>query len=551
MSQRKIVISGAAPAPEDIFAAVCAEVMTQDYKASRSFYEYFQPLPTQQVVYDTIAACTLPADVWIHVLLYGDTGGAKTWTAFAYALKEMLEHAGTTVLVVRETTGDIMLTSFGEVLGFLQRWNIQIKESNKTFGNIILENGSRIFFRSDKSLLKHNKAKADSLGSSAFSIVIFEEADSTSVETYQTVSGRMREDSGVSRKVVFAICNPPTERHWLWKKYSRPDRQQVPVTERRWHIFQMFAKDNPRLKEGYNKSKMEDWDDDPGFQRRMGLGHVGPETKGTPVFGMSFSRLKHVATDPKTGAPLDLHAAVSPLYPIWCGWDFGYNYPALVVLQDDEHRQQIRVLLSILEQDKSTWDVVDTWMPRLRQMFPGMTFKHACDPNGTHVHSTSGMSDIQVLNANGIYPIFRKSNIDYGISIIDKQLKRDCYGGNPSLLFDARCKDLLDSMDSGYCAKRDSVTGKVEINKDGVYDHIMDAFRYVMIHIRDAGWEYQSFKSLEPGWETLMDQNQARDFYASGGNMSISARPGNLPPGAYPFNNQAQYLGGSARRRKY
>ena len=331
--------------------ALLGEAMTADYKSGQKFKECFTPLPSQQRVYDAIEGSKVAASKWLHVLMFGDTGGAKTWTAIGYAIKCMLQGPGCRVLCIRETKGDLMMTTYGEVKRFFETWDIEIVEENKTYGYIRIANGSEIHFRSDKSLTKNNKDKSDSLGSSEFSIVIFEEADSISRETYETMSGRMRQQVHGIRKVIFAICNPPRKGHWLFRKYNFEDRQKPPLHLRRWLIFHMLAKENHHLGKGYDEAKNEDWADNPAFQRRMGLGLQGPETKGIPYFRAHFSRNRHVTSR-------DLRKAADPYNPIWRGWDFGYNHPACVVLQDDQQRGQVRVLFSIVAQEMSTREFV-------------------------------------------------------------------------------------------------------------------------------------------------------------------------------------------------
>lgn len=544
MNQRKVRIGGGAPTRAELFASITADVMSQDELRSRAFYECFTPSPAQQEVFDTIENSQAPEGAWLHVMLEGDTGGGKTWTALGYAIKCMMEYPGCRILLVRETAGAIRATTFREVLRFFTIWGINVAHKNETLGTLEIENGSMMFFCSDKALLKQGttKNKSDYLGSSEFSIAIFEEADSTSEEVYRTVSGRMRQDVGVKRSVIFAVTNPPSPYHWLYKLYDRPDRMDQPKETRRWHKFKMMGADNPFAKKGYQEAKMQDWDDDESTMRRLGLGQSGPETRGTPYFHRSFSADLHVSS-------LDLRSGWKKGVAMWRGWDFGYNFPALVVLQDDPDRGQIRVLHSILEQEMSTWQMMETWLPRLNELYPGANWRDACDRQGNVKQSSTGWSDIDVMNSFGVYPVHNYSLVEYGLSIIDKQLNKLAYRGEPSLLFDARCKDLVDSISMGYCVKRDNTTGQLVINKDGIYDHIMDAFRYVIVQIRDPKWEYRPWESRRQEWAPMMDREQSRQFYKVDGHGAL---PATLNPSGHtgiPQMQQATYVRGAARRR--
>jgi len=548
MAERQIRFHGKMPSKSDLIMSMCAEMMAADLRGSQKFYECFVPSPKQQEIYDLIDNSQVPDQKWLHILLYGDTGGAKTWTAIGYAIRCMLKGPGCKVLCVRETKGDLMLTTYGEVIRFFQKWDVKIVQENKTLGLIKIENGSEIHFRSDRALTKTNKDKSDSLGSSEFSVVIFEEVDSVSKETYRTISGRMRQKCPGIRKVVFGICNPPRPGHWIFKMYNWGDRQKVPMHMRRWILFHMLAKDNPYLSEQYDEAKIEDWQDDPAFLRRMGYGELGPETRGIPVFHRSFSRVRHVCTQ-------DLRQGLSPHYPLWRGWDFGFNHPAMVVLQDDPNRGQIRVVYAIVEQEMSTWQFVKTATDKLRADFSRMGLRYedfswsdACDPAGAQRQSSSGLTDIEVMQSLGIYPVFRKTKVNDGIDIIEEQLMSNCYQDQPAITIDARCTDLIDALESGYCAKEDSVTGVIEINKDGLYDHIVDAFRYLIIAIRRPGQKYQPWAERPSnGWVSIMNGRQADAHYQQSnfsGKMRMTG-PQHQNGGAKP----AMYKRGLARRR--
>lgn len=546
-TERNLSFSGNLPDKSQLVMALLAEQLQADMDLGSSFEKGFTPTPAQQHMYDCISNSQVDPAMWLHLLVFGDTGGGKSWAVIAHVIRMSLLHAGCRSIFIRETKGDLMLTTFSEILEFFDRWDIVPTQINRTLGVIRLSNGSEMHFRSDKSLTKGiGKDKADSLGSSKFSLAVFEEVDSTSKETYNTMSGRMRHYLPGLRNCIFGICNPTSPTHWIQMKYNYGDRQLPPLSLRRWIILHMMAKDNPYMKGGYDKAKLEDWEDDPAYTRRMGHGLLGPETKGTPVFHRSFSRERHVSHK-------DLRSAINPAIPIWRGWDFGYNSPACVIFQDDPVRGQIRVLWSICGHNMSTWLFVQKVKNQLMDELPlsapfhAIRWKDACDPQGK-VKNSSGSSDLDQMVAHGINPMFRRSFISEGVDIIEQQLLSNCYQGQPSMIFDKRAEALIDAMESGYCIKDGSTSATYETTKDGTYDHIVDAYRYPILFVREAGHTYDPWEKppgQAEGWGSILTQDQSKTYYDDAG--AYPSSPQHIRGGPSPRNSTTLF----SQRRTY
>jgi hypothetical protein len=103
-----------------------------------------------------------------------------------------------------------------------------------------------------------------------------------------------------------------------------------------------------------------------------------------------------------------------------------------------------------------------------------MTF---CDPAGAGVNDVTGTSPVSSLKAAGIKLRFRKSQILNGIELIRKALKTG--EGKSNFLVNPRCGRLIEAMQSYHFPPN----GSLEIpQKDGVYDHPIDALRYFFIN---------------------------------------------------------------------
>ena len=518
MIERDLSFRSGLPEKTELVTALLAESLLAEQGLSSKFDTGFKPYPKQQYVYDLIDNSQVHPDKWLNFLLFGDTGGGKTWTPIGYVLRCSLKVPGCSSIFIRETKGDILLTTWKEVLELLEKWDIQLAKKNETLGYMEFMNGSKIYFRSDKTLRKSaTKDKSDSLGGSQFSIAVFEEGDSVSKETFVTIAGRMRQKLPGVRKCVFVTCNPPQPHHWLFLKFNYGDRQKPPDHLKRWFIVQMMAKENPHLNDAYDEAKLEDWEDEPAFQRRMGQGLLGPETAGTPVFHRSFSRSRHVTNK-------DLRRAIDPNYPLWRGWDFGINHPACAVFQYDTHRGQMRVLWSIVDHDILTHEFAKKVMAQLTAdlsscaiQYEQLRWLDACDPAGADRRST-GITDVQILQALGIYPKYRRTRIGEGVDLIEEMLLSNCYQDQPTLLLDARCEMLIDALEGGYCIKGDSTSSYYETTKDGTYDHIVDAFRYAVLQVRRPGDKYQGWShhpGEKDGWKPHLPQHRAREYYES------------------------------------
>lgn len=169
---------------------------------------------------------------------------------------------------------------------------------------------------------------------------------------------------------------------------------------------------------------------------------------------------------------------------VYRGWDFGRRRPATAFAFINK-LNQLCIRKEILGENESIKDF--GWRVKNFSMseFPGAKWLDACDIAGKQLTDTAEFTSIQVLNNDplNIYPTFRQSKIGYGIEIIAQRLaiRND---GLPGIIIHPDCKIMIDAFKGGYryAEAKEGSSEKEEPVKDGYYDHLMDAFRYIVVN---------------------------------------------------------------------
>jgi hypothetical protein len=102
-----------------------------------------------------------------------------------------------------------------------------------------------------------------------------------------------------------------------------------------------------------------------------------------------------------------------------------------------------------------------------------MTF---CDPAGSCRNDVTGTSAVRELVAMGIRCKHRPSAILEGIELIRRALKAG--DGKSRLIISPKCQRLIEAMRCYHYPPR----GGEMPDKDGVYDHPIDALRYFFVN---------------------------------------------------------------------
>ena len=174
--------------------------------------------------------------------------------------------------------------------------------------------------------------------------------------------------------------------------------------------------------------------------------------------------------------------------PLYIGWDFGFRHPAVVFCQTDTE-DRLLVLREILGEDVNLYTFIEEFVyPELRRF--GIEIRKAerraeidynvisfCDPAGVQRVDSATASSVSILREYGFKKIqYDKKSIEYGIDIIHRllRLRPD---GTPGMYVNPSCKLLIEGFLGGYHYRDDEETPE----KDGLYDHLFDALRYLVI----------------------------------------------------------------------
>lgn len=497
---------------EEIIWGEIADQLHHHLELQRTFRQHFRRNTKQQAVRDLIESSQAPPGEPIHVLLYGSTGSGKSWTAFAEVADILLEYPGVTALAVRRTYDEVDSSIYPKFGEFFNTYDIRYR-TNKKEHTYFLPNGSTLKMTSAEKTARSKLDKADHLGSTEYSVVVLEECDEITEEFINTIPGRMRENKGVARKVVFYICNPPSKGHWLYQKFFLDNDPNDPRSI--YRAVHMPVEDNVEfVGQAYIDSIYRAWAGNPSLLKRMAKGEFGPDIKGDPLFLRVFSEKVHVADR-------NIAKSWNPAYPLARGWDFGWRGMALVVLQDDKDTGQIRVYRDILESKVLLDSFADRWLSRLDEEFPGARWIDFCDPAGVQKTGLNEKSYIDILRAKGLHPRYDRTAQEYGLAIIEEQLRMTLpsrHGPVPAIYIDPGCSHLIEALAFGYCNEKGLANDIIKPVKDGTYDHIMDAFRYVIIHLRRPSQGRPRAKDYTRGGE-----------WGTVGGMELRERSSNRP----------------------
>jgi len=175
---------------------------------------------------------------------------------------------------------------------------------------------------------------------------------------------------------------------------------------------------------------------------------------------------------------------------LYRGWDYGFHRPCCVITKINQFDQWcwLRVILG---HDEGILDFGRRVQNFCLSTYPGARYIDGDDIAGTQVSDKSEKTSRQLLNTLGIYPKSRKQEIRQGAEIIRKKLGMRV-DGKPGLLVDPTQTIFVDGFQGGlhypdvFLDTGDLKEGRREpqyYQKDGYYDHVFDATRYIAVEM--------------------------------------------------------------------
>ena len=251
------------------------------------------------------------------------------------------------------------------------------------------------------------------------------------------------------------------------------------------------------------------------------------EAKAATASARDWSREQDIDFTIKEGDPFfpnfnrEVHVVDCPYdkrLPIARGWDFARGRPAVVWTQLGRDLK-LRVLHSFMAKNMNIFNFAPLIISETNQRFPRATVTDYGDIAGAQ-ESDKGATTMILLEQFGIEVVTRFSYLEEGLKIMEQKLMIGT-DGKPNLLIDPSNTDLIDGFGGGYIldtsesGKDSEGRLKNKPKKDGYYDHLMDALRYVMLHLFTFG-SIKGGRKAAPKAIGLWETNEQHDKKSTG-----------------------------------
>lgn len=167
--------------------------------------------------------------------------------------------------------------------------------------------------------------------------------------------------------------------------------------------------------------------------------------------------------------------------PLYRAIDFGFVNPFVCLWLQVDADGVVRVFDEYVR-SRAT---IDVHAAEVRQRTPGGEARVAatfCDPGGKGANDVTGTSAVRELRSMGISVRCRASAILEGIELIRRALRAG--DGQSRLVVSPRCPRLIEALVNYHYP---DAAGAELPEKDGVYDHPIDALRYFFVNFKEGG----------------------------------------------------------------
>lgn len=410
-----------------------------------------------------------------YKVLMGGLGSGKSRMAVEEVITLCAEYPGIEIFVMRKTMPALRDSTLNEFVKQIPEELGKYNHRTETFNCV---NTSKIMFR---GLDEPTKIKSTNV-----SIIVLDEADEFTYEDFLTLKGRirqMRDKSDVRPPFphhFILVLNPVDEDHWIIRQFTENTKEYD--ASGGLLFLTLTTYDNiDNLPPGYIEQVTAGMT--PQEKERYIMGKVGSIIKGKPVYADVVRGELHFKKWQYNSTMILLR-----------GWDFGFNHPACIIrLKDQLGRKNIDFEML---GDKEHLEVFARKVLASCEARYGKVVKvfDYCDPRGFD-KSDKGQSSVDVLNDLGIFPIGERgvrAYVDPGIQVVRKELST-LIAGEPELTINPECTIIRAAYAGRYVRDDDGYP-----KKDGYYEHICDADRYIAYNdrsnsaVRDAITSRQS-----------------------------------------------------------
>ena len=323
------------------------------------------------------------------------------------------------------------------------------KSFNKQTKLLTFHNGSQIVFRSLDTPEKFRSAE--------FGWFYIDEASEGKEDAFKFLMGRLRRPQ-VNRLCGFLTTNPVNVTHWIYRWFVQDKRDNfeefhAPTYENEKHLPEGYIID---LEKNYPQS----------WVKKYLNGDWGFTEGGVPCFSnfredIHVRELKYVSES-----------------PIYVGLDFGYRRPAAIWTQIDQRDRWV-ILREYMPENITVHDFARGIIQIQNREFPlCKDFVYYGDPASRQKNDKGEKTSADIMRDHKINVYTRKSSPTARIEIIQKRLQT-WHGDSPSMLVNTPCTFFIDALSGGYRYK--DRADKEEVDKDGLYEHIVDAAGYLSV----------------------------------------------------------------------
>lgn len=406
------------------------------------------------------------------VAYVGGLGSGKTHIGAFWAITQILQHPQGRGLIAANSYKQLESATLPKIFQLLQSFNIdyhyysQSKILKLNLGGIPAEIHCR-------SLTEYQ----DLRGSEYFWVWLDETRD-TREEAFWVVLGRLRQtltkgDSVFLPKLRITTTPDMLKCRWLYQFLHHSEMMEKLATQGlALREIKASSRQNPHLSSDYIAMLEACYDPELAKQEIEGEWVIIPS--GKPVFGSVFRPAMHFDT-----------LAYDPNRPLIIGLDWGFHRPAAVFTQEDKEGHWL-ILGELLESDKETGEFCEALWQYINLNFPGIRDVEVyCDPAGNQKNSKSRKTDIEIAREYKLMPRCKPSQIADGVAILRRKLSQ-LLGGQPAIRIDeGACPLLAEGFRGAYhYPEKASPRYPDALNpfKDGKYDHLFDALRYIAIN---------------------------------------------------------------------
>ena len=220
--------------------------------------------------------------------------------------------------------------------------------------------------------------------------------------------------------------------------------------------------DNPYLPKSYVQSLRDNYDEN--LLKAYLEGRFTNLQKGNTYNG--FDRAKNIK-----------ECKYNPNLPIHCAFDFNVDPMCAVIIQEQSHTPNIRVVDEIMLSSDGSGDLLtERVCQTVRNKYPNTKYYAYPDATGAARHSSSRFSDIDIIRKNGFVVNVRHINplVINRVNSVNNNLSK----GN--LIIDPQCKGLIKDLEQ-------------VVNKEGTRD-IDKTTNKELTHLSDALGYYVDYK---------------------------------------------------------